>query len=184
MVLQELYLIVIELKKELLIQDQTLKLKPQCVLELGTGYSTYAIIFALNELKENNGHKFKFYAIDQNEEYLENLKKFIPEKLSKQINFCYRPIYIKKYNNILMSFFKDLPKENFDYIYEDRHDQQETKLAGDILEYEHGLNHNNVKFSFTIDGMPITTNYYKKNLKGNYRISGSVIHGTNFDKKI
>ena len=163
--------------------DQTLKLKPQCVLELGTGYSTYAIIFALNELKENNGHKFKFYAIDQNEEYLENLKKFIPEKLSKQIEFCYRPVYIKKYNNTLMSFFKDLPKEKFDYIYEDRHDQPETKLAGDILEYEHGLNHNNVKFSFTIDGMPNTTNYYKKNLKGKYKISGSVIHGTNFDLK-
>ena len=49
--------------------NQILKLKPQCVLELGTGYSTYAIIFALNKLKEDIGHKFKFYAIDQNEEY-------------------------------------------------------------------------------------------------------------------
>ena len=55
--------------------NQILKLKPQCVLELGTGYSTYAIIFALNKLKEDTGHKFKFYAIDQNEEYLENVKK-------------------------------------------------------------------------------------------------------------
>ena len=80
-----------------------------------------------------------------------------------------------------MSFFKDLPKENFDYIYEDRHDQQETKLAGDILEYEHSLNHYNAKFSFTIDGMTVTRNYYKKYLKGNYKISGSLIHGTNFD---
>tara|TARA_B100001057_G_scaffold425276_1_gene448594 strand:- start:344 stop:1042 length:699 start_codon:yes stop_codon:yes gene_type:complete len=163
--------------------NQILKLKPQCVLELGTGYSTYAIIFALNKLKEDIGHKFKFYAIDQNEEYLENSKKLIPENLSKQIDFRYRPIYVKEYNNTLMSFFKNLPKEKFDYIYEDRKDPPETKVAGDILEYEHSLNHHNVKFSFTIDGMMVTRNYYKKNLKGNYKISGSLIHGTNFDLK-
>ena len=79
-----------------------------------------------------------------------------------------------------MSFYKDLPKEKYDYIYEDRRDHEMTKLAGDILEYEHTLDQND-RLSFTIDGMPITTNYYKKNLKGRYKISGSVIHGTNFD---
>ena len=159
---------------------QTLKLKPKFVLELGTGYSTYAIIFALNKLREDLGHEFKFYAVDQNEEYLNDLKKFIPEHLSNQISFFYRRIFTKNFNNTLMSFYKDLPKEKYDYIYEDRRDHEITKLAGDILEYEHTLDHNN-RLSFTIDGMPVTTNYYKKNLKGRYKISGSVIHGTNFD---
>jgi len=161
--------------------NQTLQLKPKFVLELGTGYSTYAIIFALNKLKLDTGHEFKFYAVDQNEEYLKDLKNFIPENLSKQINFYYRPILIKNYNNTLMSFYKDLPQEKYDYIYEDRRDHEQTKLAGDILEFEHKLDHNNDKLSFTIDGMPVTTNYYKKNLKGRYKISGSVIHGTNFN---
>ena len=44
--------------------------KPKCILELGTGYSTYAMIFALNKLEEKTGHKFEFYAVDQNEWYL------------------------------------------------------------------------------------------------------------------
>ena len=98
---------------------QTLKLKPKFVLELGTGYSTYAIIFALNKLREDLGHEFKFYAVDQNEEYLNDLKKFIPEHLSNQISFFYRPIFTKNFNNTLMSFYKDLPKEKYDYIYSD-----------------------------------------------------------------
>jgi hypothetical protein len=161
---------------------QILKLKPKCVLELGTGYSTYAIIFALNKLKLEIGHKFEFYAVDQNEIYLENLKNFIPKQYSEQITFLYRPLYTDKYLNTLMSFFKNLPNKNFDFIYEDRHDHKDTKLAGDVIKFENQLDLNKHSFSLTIDGMPITTNYYKQNLRGRYKISGSIIHGTNFNK--
>ena len=81
--------------------DQTLKLKPQCVLELGTGYSTYAIIFALNELKENNGHKFKFYAIDQNKEYLENLYPELKKHfLQDVLRFALNQEYVSKNLNL------------------------------------------------------------------------------------
>lgn len=81
-----------------------------------------------------------------------------------------------------MSFFKNLPNKNFDFIYEDRHDHKDTKLAGDVIKFENQLDLNKHSFSLTIDGMPITTNYYKQNLRGRYKISGSIIHGTNFNK--
>jgi len=155
--------------------------RPKCILELGTGYSTYAMIFALNKLEEETGHKFEFYAVDQNEWYLNKLKSFIPEHLSKKINFVYRPLYVENYQDTLMSFFKDLPDKKYDFIYEDRNDLKHTKLAGDALKYENTLDVSKHKLHITIDGMPITTNYYKKNLKDKYSISGSVIHGTNFN---
>ncbi len=160
--------------------NQILKLKPKNVLELGTGYSTYAIMFALMKLKKDYNHEFNFYAVDQNEEYMNIVKNYLPKDFSENIHFLYRPTYVEKYNNELMSFYEDLPKINFDYIYEDRSDDKRTKLAGDIFKFENSIDLSKHTFSFTIDDMPITMNYLKKNLKGNYKITGEVFHGTNF----
>ena len=54
--------------------NQIYKLKPKTVLEIGSGYSTYAIIHALLNLKNSIDHQFKFYCLDQTEEYLTELK--------------------------------------------------------------------------------------------------------------
>ena len=74
-----------------------------------------------------------------------------------------------KFKNQKMSFFDNMPKENFDFIYEDRRDHPEAKIAGDIIKYENELLSKEKSFSFTIDGMESTTNYYKKNLKYRYK---------------
>ena len=68
-----------------------------------------------------------------------------------------------------MSFFDNMPEENFDFIYEDRRDHPEAKIAGDIIKYENEFLSKEESFSFTIDGMESTTNYYKKNLKYRYK---------------
>ena len=158
-----------------------LKLKPKLILELGGGYSTLAIAYALAELEKKNNHKYKFITYDQSEEYLKKTIDLVPENLKKNIEFCFSPLIAENYNGVLMSFYRDLKILNYDFIYEDRHDHENTKLAGDIIKLENEVNSN---FSFCVDGMRISVDYYKNNLKKKYYISNSSFHGTNFINQI
>lgn len=155
--------------------------KPKIVLEIGSGYSTYSIIHALMNLKKKENHNFKFYCIDQSKEYLDVIIKNMPEEYKNHIIFLHREIYVEEFNGQKMSFF-DIPDEDYDFIYEDRKDHPETKLAGDIIKFEHTKLNKDKNFYFTIDGMVSTANYYKKNLKYNYKFSKNYVHGINFKK--
>ena len=158
-----------------------LKNKPKLFLELGGGYSTLAIAYALSELKKKFNHKYKIISYDQSEEYLKKTEDLFPKHLKENIEFRYSPLIVESYNGVLMSFYKDLEILNYDFIYEDRHDHEKTKIAGDIVKLEQKINND---FSFCVDGMKISVDYYKNNLKKKYDISDSFFHGTNFINKI
>ncbi len=158
-----------------------LKYKPKLLLELGGGYSTLVIAYALNVLKKNENHEYKFITYDQSKDYLKKTNDLIPENLKENIEFRFSPLKAEIYNGVLMSFYSDLEILNYDFIYEDRHDHENTKLAGDIIKLENEVNND---FSFCVDGMKISVDYYKNNLKKKYYISGSFFHGTNFINKI
>jgi len=158
-----------------------LKHKPKLLLELGGGYSTLAIAYALNVLEKNENHEYKFITYDQSKDYLKKTNDLIPENLKKNIEFRFSPLKVEMYNGVLMSFYSDLEILNYDFIYEDRHDHESTKLAGDIIKLENEVNND---FSFCVDGMKISVDYYKNNLKKKYYISDSFFHGTNFINKI
>ena len=155
--------------------------KPKIVLEIGSGYSTYSIIHALLILKKNQNHNFKFFCIDQSKKYLDVVIENMPNEYKQHIIFLNKEIYVEEFNGKKMSFF-DIPHENYDYIYEDRRDHPETKLAGDIIKFEHIKLNKNQEFFFTIDGMVTTANYYKKHLKHKYKHTQNYIHGINFEK--
>lgn len=157
-----------------------LKYKPKIFLELGGGYSTLAIVFALDMLEKKFNHKYQLITYDQSDLYLKKTKDLIPSSLKKNIEFIYSPLKVENYNGILMSFYKDLKIMNYDFVYEDRHDHEQTKIAGDIIKLEDDLSNN---FSFCIDGMLTTVDYYKKYLKEDYNVSNSFFHGTNFINK-
>jgi len=55
-----------------------IKIKPKLVLELGGGYSTLAIAYALNFLEKEYNHKYRFITFDQSEVYLKITKSLIP----------------------------------------------------------------------------------------------------------
>ena len=158
-----------------------LKNKPKLFLELGGGYSTLAIAYAFSELKKKFNHKYKIISYDQSEEYLKKTEDLFPKHLKDNIEFRYSPLIVESYNGVLMSFYKDLENLNYDFIYEDRHDHEKTKIAGDIVKLEQKINND---FSFCVDGMKISVDYYKNNLKKKYDISDSFFHGTNFINKI
>jgi len=154
-----------------------LKYKPKLFLELGGGYSTLAIAYAFDLLKKKYDHKYKIISYDQSKEYLNKTENLFPKHLKENIEFRYSPLSIELYNGVLMSFYKNLEILNYDFIYEDRHDHEKTKLAGDIVKLEKEINSN---FSFCVDGMKASVDYYKNNLKKKYIISNSFFHGTNF----
>ena len=154
-----------------------LKNKPKLFLELGGGYSTLAIAYAFNVLKKKFNHKYKIISYDQSKEYLRKTEDLFPNHLKENVEFRYSPLSVELYNGVLMSFYKDLEILNYDFIYEDRHDHTKTKLAGDIVKLEKEINGD---FSFCVDGMKLSVDYYKKNLKKKYDISDSFFHGTNF----
>ncbi len=156
------------------------KHKPKTVLELGSGYSTYAIIYALMHVHKNND--FKFYSVDQTLDYQKHLMSEFPKNLKDKIIFQHRKVNIKEFKNTKMSFFDDLPNEKFDFIYEDRQDHPDTKIAGDILKYENEKIIENDKFVFIIDGMESTVNFYKNNLKFRYSYNHSSFAGISFTK--
>lgn len=156
------------------------KNKPKTVLELGSGYSTYAIIYALNEV--HNDNDFEFFSVDQTKEYQEVLIRDFPEKYKKKINFIHRKTYVEKFKNQEMSFFENLPNKKFDFIYEDRMDHPEALIAGDIIKFENNMLKEHDNFFFIIDGMFNTCEFYIKNLFYNYEFDTNSISGIIFFK--
>ena len=154
-----------------------IKIKPKLVLELGGGYSTLAIAYALDLLEKKHNHQYRFITLDQSNVYLKITKNLIPDHLKKNIKFIYSPLVVKKIDGVLMSFYKNLKILDYDFIYEDRHDHKETKIAGDIYLIEKLSKY---PFSFCIDGMKSTVDFYKNNLKKRYKVSSPFFHGVNF----
>ncbi len=157
------------------------KYKPKTVLEIGSGYSTYAIIYALLNVHKNK--QFKFYSLDQTLDYQKKLIDDFPKNFRDDIIFLHREINVKEFKNKKMSFFNDLPNEKFDFIYEDRKDHLDTKIAGDIIKYEHDKINDTDNFLFIIDGMISTVDYYKNNLKFKYSYDVNSFAGITFVKK-
>ena len=157
------------------------KYKPKTVLDIGSGYSTYAIIYALLNVHKNN--QFKFYSLDQTLDYQKKLIDDFPKNFRDKIIFLYREISVKEFKNKKMSFFNDLPNEKFDFIYEDRKDHLDTQIAGDVIKYEHDKINDTDNFLFIIDGMINTVDYYKNNLKFNYSFDVNSFAGITFVKK-
>lgn len=147
---------------------------------MGGGYSTLAIAYAFDVLKKKYNHKYKIISYDQSQEYLKKTEDLFPKYLKENIEFRFCPLKTEIYNGVLMSFYKDLEILNYDFIYEDRHDHANTKLAGDIIKLENEVDND---FSFCVDGMKTSVDYYKNNLKKKYDISDSFFHGINFINK-
>jgi hypothetical protein len=106
------------------------KRKPFTVLEFGVGYSTFIIADALHKNKsewENlrnkpgirNRFMFKLFSIDASLDWIENVKKDLPQHLLKLVNFHYSEVEASTYNGQLCHFYKTLPDIVPEFIYLD-----------------------------------------------------------------
>ena len=151
------------------------KLKPKYVLELGGGYSTLALSYSAMLLKKELNIDCLVISIDQSKKYLEINKSIIPKNLAPFVKFEYRELEVVEFKGHKVSVFKNLPNYDYGLLYEDRHDHEETKIAGDAIFLEKKTN----SMSICVDGMQATTLFYKNYLEKKYRISNSFLHGTN-----
>ena len=133
-------------------------------MEIGGGYSTFFILKALEKNFKKDGIKPSLLSFEQDEKYLEIHKKFLKENLNMA---TYDFLCLKKTNLEISDFLNT----------KDRTDHDTHKIAGDALILEHN---SETDFIIVIDGMIKTVEFYKKNLKKNYKINGGFFTGTSF----
>ena len=153
-------------------------IKPKYVLELGGGFSTIAMCYALDYNYKKYGIKGKLISYDQSKYYLNLTKKLIPPKFSKYVTFQFSSLKLKKFNNQYVSIFSKIIIKDYNFIYEDRYDHNKTRIGADILFLEKKIKSN---FSFVVDGHRYIVKFLKENLKKRYSIkTNKLFFRTNF----
>ena len=150
-----------------------IKHKPKRCVEVGGGFSSLIIAQALFFNFKKNKIKPSFDILEQNKEYLVELKKYLRENTSDDIhnliNFYNTDLYLSEIYNEKVSLCKNLPNKKYDFFYEDRTDHEDTKIAGDALRIEKEMPEN---FIIVVDGMGWTVDFYKRKLLRSYSYSG------------
>ena len=159
-----------------------LKIKPKMILELGGGYSTIAITYALAKNFEEHGVNGKLYSYDQSYEYLELTKKLIPEQLKSYVEFFHSDLVVKKLDNYEVSIYKSLKVQKYDLVYEDRYDKHlKTRIVGDVLDMYKKNDH---LPSIIFDGHWTSVYFYQKKFNNAYNISiNKIFKRANFIRK-
>jgi hypothetical protein len=156
-----------------------MKLRPRVSLEIGSGYSTLVFAEALRRISEEEGETSErvHYCLEQDETYLELIKQYIGPRYSKYVKFVKTSLLVREIAGQRVSVCTDFPDQAIDLFYEDRTDHPEFPIAGDALVIETDMPDT---FTICVDGMRSTVDFYERNLKREYRISGRTFHGTNF----
>ncbi|MDC0213239.1 hypothetical protein OAL14_00360 [Gammaproteobacteria bacterium] len=93
--------------------------KPKRILEMGSGISSLIICFAIEENKKENCDDAKFFSVEENEHYHNQIVGIFPEKYTKLVRFLLCERKQKRYRSTLGSYYEDLPQEDFDFIFVD-----------------------------------------------------------------
>lgn len=158
-----------------------LKRRPNCVLEIGAGYSTIVVLQALKIMKRKHGINVIFYSLEQNQEYLNKMKSFFNKDDFLILKFVKTELNIINLKGSKVSICSNFPSEQINFLYEDRADHSEYKIAGDALFIEKDMPKD---YFICVDGMKESVNFYKKNLERKYKISKGIFAGTNFEPKL
>ena len=153
------------------------KIKPAVSLEVGSGYSTLIFAEALKKINKKKNMSRIHYCLEQDEAYLNKIKKYQNLEKSNYVKFIKTDLIIKKISNKKVSICKNFPNININLFYEDRTNHDEFPIAGDALFIEKRMPND---YTICIDGMIDTVNFYRKNLGRSYSISGRGFHGINF----
>ena len=161
-----------------------IKRKPNRVVEIGSGFSTWVIAKALEENKKKYQINPIFYSLEQDTKYkilIENfLKKNLKIKTKNFIKIIKTDLMITKFKDTTVSICKNFPKDKIDFLYEDRTDHEKFPIAGDAIILEKKMSN---KYCICVDGMKPTVDFYKSNLSRKYNIEGGFFHGCTFYPK-
>jgi hypothetical protein len=162
-----------------------LNFNPKKCIEIGSGYSTFVILKALEINFKRDGIVPKLISLEQDDNYLKIHKSFISKNFTFEIKsiveFVKTDLKIESHKGEMVSICTIFPNEKFEFFYEDRTDDEKYKIAGDAIKMENNMPKN---FIICIDGMIKTVDFYKKNLKRDYYYSGGFYFGSTFIPKI
>lgn len=161
-----------------------LNFNPKRCIEIGSGYSTFVILKALEINFKRDGIVPKFISMEQDDNYLNIHKSYINKNFSFEtkniVEFVKTDLKIESHKGEMVSICKFFPNEKIDFIYEDRTDDEKYKIAGDAIKIENNMPGN---FIICIDGMIKTVEFYKNNLERDYFYSGGFYFGSTFIPK-
>ncbi|WP_415295237.1 hypothetical protein [Candidatus Pelagibacter sp. Uisw_113] len=153
-------------------------IKPKYILELGGGFSTVAISYALDYNKKKFRVDGKLISYDQSKYYLDLTKKILPKKYKKLVLFKYSKLKLINFKKERVSVFKKIIHKNYNLVYEDRFDHKKTRIGADILFMEKKIDS---ECSYVVDGHRFTVKFLKKYLTKKYSIKTNKLYfRTNF----
>ena len=158
-----------------------LKFNPKKCIEIGSGYSTFVILKALEKNLKKDGIMPKLISVEQDDNYLNIHKSYINNNFTietqKIVEFIKTDLIIEPFKNEMVSICTSFPNGKFDFFYEDRTDNEIFKIAGDAIKIENEMPRN---FIICIDGMVKTVDFYKINLKRDYDYRGGFYFASTF----
>lgn len=161
-----------------------IKHKPRKSIEVGSGYSTFIIMKALEINEKKHNITPYLVSIEQDDEYLAIHKNYLKENLNKntfeKIKLIKTDLKIETIKNTSVSICSNFPHDNYNFFYEDRTDDNIFKIAGDAIKIESSMPKN---FIICVDGMIDTVKFYKQNLTRDYHFSGGFFHGNTWIPK-
>ena len=149
------------------------KRRPKVVIELGGGYSTFALAQACHDLAKQ-GHKTQFYSVDQSDHRQQVVKERMPPKLTPFVNFHRATPRLVEIAGTMVSAFDSLPIEQANLIFVDGGNVPGNKIGADALQLEINAPPD---YAILVDGRKETVAFLRENLTRRYRI-GPGLGGT------
>lgn len=152
----------------------TMQRKPEVIVELGGGYSTFVFAHAIRELTAA-GHKATFWSVDESPFWQQVVKERMPPELLPFVKFWHSPPTMTEIDGLAVAKFEQLPVDRCNFVYVDGGlPPGHTRGAGaDAYLLESNAPPD---YAVLVDGRRATCDFLRQKLRHNYSI-GTNPHG-------
>jgi hypothetical protein len=141
--------------------------KPDVLLELGGGYSTFVFAHAARELATKCGVKIKFFSVDESDFWQQVVKDHFPKQLLSYVHFHRSDPEVREIEGERVSVFRNLPVDACNLVYVDGGLLPGAKTGADALLLERKAPSD---YAILIDNRQSTVGFLKRALKGRYDV--------------
>ncbi len=146
--------------------------KPNVLLELGGGYSTFVFAHVAWQLAQQ-GHSIDFFSVDELDFWQQVVKDHLPQHLLPFVHFRRSDPVIERLGGEAVSVFKRLPVASCNFVYVDGGIVPGAKIGADALHLEQNAPPD---YAIQIDHREKTVGFLKRHLKFEYEM-GSGLNG-------
>ncbi|KKM08566.1 hypothetical protein SY88_23260 [Clostridiales bacterium PH28_bin88] len=93
--------------------------KPSNILECGTGLSTYIILHALRENKNETGTGFNFVSMEQDAKWYSYAMKRMPTEMSRDVEIILSDVDLHHHGMFVGTYYKKTPDMDWNFIFVD-----------------------------------------------------------------